>query len=175
MRGLGGIRRRCGTLAAWSYPYNQCCAPPLLPYTPQAYNSFCTLQAYPLFQMEFIEAPAFSRYLADYLDAGQYRSLQTALAVNPDSGDVMPGTGGFRKLRWSDARRRKGRRGGLRVIYFHFVFDHQIWLMTLYDKNEAEDLTAGEKKLLKAALQVEQKARARTRAARPQSSTRRRQ
>jgi hypothetical protein len=53
----------------------------------------------------------------------------------------MPGTGGFRKLRWADPRRGKGRKGGLRVIYlYYFPGDQQIWLMTLYDKAEASDL-----------------------------------
>ena len=56
-------------------------------------------------------------------------------------------------------RRGKGRRGGLRVIYYHFAADHQIWLMTLYGKNEAADLTTGEKKALKAAIEAECKAR----------------
>jgi hypothetical protein len=76
----------------------------------------------------------------------------------------MPGTGGFRKLRWADARRGKGRRGGLRIIYYHFPSDHQIWLMTLYDKSEAADLTAKEKKALKAAVESELQARAAKRA-----------
>jgi hypothetical protein len=71
----------------------------------------------------------------------------------------MPGTGGFRKIRWADKRRGKGRRGGLRVIYYHFAADHQIWLMTFYGKNEAADLTPGEKKALKAAIESESKAR----------------
>jgi hypothetical protein len=66
----------------------------------------------------FIEAPAFSRHLSRYLDDEQYRSLQDTLAGTPELGDVIPGTGGFRKLRWADTRRNKGRRGGLRVIYF---------------------------------------------------------
>ena len=57
----------------------------------------------------------------------------------------MQGTGGFRKLRWADARRGKGRRGGLRIIYYHFLSDHQIWFMTLYNKDEASDLTAQQK------------------------------
>jgi hypothetical protein len=52
-----------------------------------------------------------------------------------------------------------GRSGGLRVIYYHFAADHQIWLMTLYGKNEAADLTPGEKKALKAAIESECKAR----------------
>ena len=67
----------------------------------------------------------------------------------------MPGTGGFRKMRWADARRGKGRSGGLRVIYYHFASDHQIWLMTLYSKGEATDLTGTEKKALKAAIENE--------------------
>jgi len=110
--------------------------------------------------MEFIEAPAFTRYVADYLDDDAYRVLQMRLAENPVGGDVMPGTGGFRKLRWADPRRGKGRRGGLRVIYFYFESDQQIWLMTLYDKHEAADLSAKEKKALKAAIEAELKARA---------------
>ena len=52
--------------------------------------------------MEFIEAPAFTRYLADYLDDDSYQELQSKLGVNPELGDLMPGTGGFRKLRWRD-------------------------------------------------------------------------
>jgi hypothetical protein len=70
-------------------------------------------------------------------------------------GDLMPGTGGFRKLRWADARRGKGRRGGLRVIYYYFASERQIWFMTLYSKDEAVDLTATEKKALKIALENE--------------------
>jgi hypothetical protein len=68
--------------------------------------------------MEFIEAPAFTRQLAQYLEDEQTRRLQEAPATAPELGDVMPGSGGFRKLRWADARRGKGRRGGLRVIYY---------------------------------------------------------
>jgi hypothetical protein len=109
--------------------------------------------------MEFIEAPAFTRYLSDYLGDDEYRALQKQLGLGPDVGDVIPGTGGFRKIRWADKRRGKGRRGGLRVIYYHFAADHQIWLMTLYSKNEAADLTREEKKALKTAIESEGKAR----------------
>jgi len=49
--------------------------------------------------MEFIEAPAFTHHLARYMDDEQYRRLQDALANTPELGDVIPGTGGFRKLR----------------------------------------------------------------------------
>lgn len=73
--------------------------------------------------MEFIEAPAFTRHLADYLNDEDYRALQIRLGANPELGDLMPGTGGFRKVRWADARRGKGRRGGLRIVYFYFLSD----------------------------------------------------
>jgi hypothetical protein len=89
-----------------------------------------------------------------------FRELQDKLGDNPELGDVMPGTGGFRKVRWADARRGKGRRGGLRIIYYHCKPDNQIWLMTLYDKNEAADLTAKEKKALKAWIANELETRA---------------
>lgn len=110
--------------------------------------------------MEFIEAPPFTRHLSDYLNDDDYRQLQGRLGANPELGDLMPGTGGFRKARWADVRRGKGRRGGLRIIYYHFRSDHQIWLMTLYDKDEASDLTASEKKALKAAIETELEVRA---------------
>src|SRR5580704_6639793 len=110
--------------------------------------------------MEFIEAPAFTRYVADYLGDEEYRALQSELARNPEAGDLMPGTGGFRKLRWGDPGRGKGRRGGLRIIYYYFLSDQQIWLMTLYRKNEAADLTPSEKKALKNEIVKELRERA---------------
>lgn len=79
----------------------------------------------------------------------------------------MQGTGGLRKLRWADARRGKGRRGGLRIIYYYFKVDRQIWLMALYDKDEAADLTAKEKKALKTSIKNELEARAVRRITRP--------
>jgi hypothetical protein len=109
--------------------------------------------------MEFFEAPAFTRYLPEYLDDEGYRGLQRELAREPEAGDLIPGTAGFRKVRWGDIRRGKGRRGGLRVIYYHFAADHQIWLMTLYGKNEAVDLTPMEKRTLRAAIERECEAR----------------
>ena len=110
--------------------------------------------------MEFVEAPPFTRHLSEYLNEEEYRKLQTHLAANPELGDLMPGTGGFRKVRWADVRRGKGRRGGLRVIYYYFASDNQIWLMTLYGKDEASDLTQAHKKALKASIEKEVSARA---------------
>jgi hypothetical protein len=109
--------------------------------------------------MEFIEAPAFTRRVSVYLTDDGYRNLQNHLAANPELGDLMLGTGGFRKLRWADPTRGKGRRGGLRIIYYYFWADQQIWLMTLYDKDEASDLTPKGKKALKSAIESEARAR----------------
>lgn len=57
--------------------------------------------------MEFIEAPAFTRHLPEYLSDDRYKELQAYLALNSEAGDVIQGTGGFRKLRWLDSRRGK--------------------------------------------------------------------
>jgi hypothetical protein len=116
--------------------------------------------------VEFIEAPVFSQLLSRYLTEDEYRRLQLYLALDPAAGDLMPGTGGCRKLRWADRRRGKGKRGGLRVIYFLLVQDEQIWLLTLYDKAEAADLSARERRLLKAAIDDEMRQRARRRGSR---------
>ena len=109
--------------------------------------------------MEFFEAPAFTRHVARYWTDEQYRRVQQELAVHPETGDVMPGTGGFRKLRWSDPRRGKGRRGGVRLIYYYFASEQQIWLMTIYGKDELSDLTASERKALRLAVADELAAR----------------
>ena len=79
---------------------------------------------------------------------------------------MIRGTGGFRKLRWRDPRRGKRKRGGLRVIYYYFATDGQIWLITIYDKDEIQDLSAGEKRALKAAIEAESRRRDRRRSER---------
>ena len=122
--------------------------------------------------MEFLEAPAFTKYVHEYLNDDQYRGLQEALARNPELGDVMPGTGGFRKIRFADPRRGKGKRGGLRVIYFWFQEDDQIWMMTIYSKEQADDLTAEQKKALKRAIEVETNARRQIKVQKQQSGRR---
>jgi hypothetical protein len=78
-------------------------------------------------KLVFFETPLFTRLLADYLNDESYQALQRMLLENPELGDVMPGTGGFRKVRWEDSRRGKGKRGGLRVIYYYLKAEHQIW------------------------------------------------
>ena len=69
--------------------------------------------------------------------------------VSPEAGALIPGTGGLRKLRFADERRGKGKRGGLRVIYYWWDAGLQFWLFTLYDKNEMADLTKAQREMLK--------------------------
>ena len=72
---------------------------------------------------------------------------------------MVPGAGGIRNLRRKGPRRGKGRRGGLRVIYYCFLSVQEIWLLTLYDKDEAADLTKDERDHLRRALEMERAAR----------------
>lgn len=107
----------------------------------------------------FIELPPFERRRQDYMDDEAYGEFQRTLLANPLAGDVIEGTGGLRKIRYRDRRRRTGKRGGLRVIYYWCVDGFQFWLFTVYDKDEVTDLTATEKKALKALLDREVAAR----------------
>ncbi|OEC34535.1 hypothetical protein SAMN05216600_111160 [Pseudomonas cuatrocienegasensis] len=107
----------------------------------------------------FLETTTFTATVADYLTDEQYRELQAAMLGNPLAGDVMPRTGGFRKLRWTDSRRAKGKRGGLRVIYYWLLGDGQFWMFAIYDKDELENLTAEQERALKHAITQELKAR----------------
>jgi len=109
--------------------------------------------------MEFVETRAFTRWLKEYLTDDEYRRLQAFLASSPEAGDLIPATGGLRKLRWSQQKRGKGKRGGVRVIYCLFPEDLQIYLMTLYDKEEANDLTPDQKRFLRNALDQEKRER----------------
>jgi len=103
----------------------------------------------------FVELPAFARYRADYLNDEEFRNLQDLLLHDPEAGDVIEGTGGLRKLRFGNSKRGKGKRGGLRLIYFWWEQGRQIWLFTLYSKGEVSDLTQSDKKLLKQRLKNE--------------------
>ena len=81
-----------------------------------------------LVNAQFVELPAFERHRSAFLDDDQYRILQSVLLADPEAGDVVEGTGGLRKLRFGDARRGKGKRGGLRVIYYWWLARLQFWL-----------------------------------------------
>lgn len=101
--------------------------------------------------MIFIETSLFTKYRSNYLDDEVYRSLQDFLMQQPEAGDLIQGTGGLRKLRWNFGS--KGKRGGVRIIYYFEINKNHIYFMTLFSKNEMVDLSAKEKKLLKQMLQ----------------------
>ena len=107
----------------------------------------------------FVELPAFERHRAEYLDDERFRELQVNLIQEPECGAVIAGTGGLRKMRFADARRGKGKRGGLRIIYFWWERGSQFWLFTLYGKDEMEDLTPAERRVLKDRLKSELESR----------------
>jgi len=90
--------------------------------------------------ISFVETKLFTRLVQEYLSDDEYSLLQQALLANPQAGAVIPGSGGIRKLRWRLAGR--GKRGGIRVVYFLRTPKGQIWMLTLYPKNIAENIPA---------------------------------
>ena len=97
--------------------------------------------------MVLIETPVFTRLITRYMNDDHYRELQEVLIGTPDAGDVIPGSGGLRKLRWRvDSR---GKRGGLRVIYYRIVSAEQLYLLYVYAKNETQDMTRDQLKVLR--------------------------
>jgi hypothetical protein len=108
---------------------------------------------------EFVESPAFSRLREDFLDDEGLRALQQAMISDPMAGDQIPGGGGIRKLRWQDSRRGKGKRGGLRIVYYVFLSDEEIWLLAVYGKGDVADLTKAQKDQMRLLLESERAVR----------------
>lgn len=86
--------------------------------------------------MEIVETAAFTRRITEFLPDSDYRELQEALILRPDDGDLIPGSGGLRKIRWGLAG--KGKRGGIRIIYFWAVARNQLWMLLAYNKAAQE-------------------------------------
>jgi len=100
--------------------------------------------------LTFVELPVFIKFRETYLDDDEFAGLQAHLITQPDAGDVIPGSGGCRKLRWRGSGR--GKRGGLRVIYFWRRADGQIVLVTLYAKNVTDNIAPATLRALKEAF-----------------------
>jgi hypothetical protein len=96
----------------------------------------------------FVELPPFERHRKSYLNDEAFRGLQQELLANPHVGEVIQGTGGLRKMRFADEHRNKGKRGGVRIIYYWWLGGSQFWLFTLYSKDDMSDLAEDERKLL---------------------------
>lgn len=101
----------------------------------------------------FLETQAFSARIRSILTDEEYRRLQALLAARPDAGSVMQGSGGLRKIRWAGSGR--GKRGGLRVIYFWHQLTARILMLLAYAKNERDDLTESQKRILRRIIETE--------------------
>ena len=93
------------------------------------------------------ETPTFQRAWPDYWTEDERGEFSSYLSLTPDAGDVVPGTGGVRKVRWSRAG--AGKRGGVRVVYFNRLADDEIWLLLIYSKSARDNVPAELLKLMK--------------------------
>jgi mRNA-degrading endonuclease RelE of RelBE toxin-antitoxin system len=97
--------------------------------------------------VEIVETTVFTRQVEDLLDMERYRLLQSELADRPDRGTVIAGSGGLRKIRWQGSSR--GKRGGIRVVYYWARDRHRILMLVAYAKADTDDLTGDQLKVLR--------------------------
>ncbi len=100
----------------------------------------------------FFETSVFTRRVTELLADDEYAELQRVLVANPDAGDVIPGSGGLRKIRW--AAQGRGKRGGLRIIYFHVISRDQFYMLLIYGKSKQDDLSPDQLRALKRAVEA---------------------
>ena len=98
-------------------------------------------------QKTFIESCEFTTWVKSHITDDEFAAMQRELLAEPDRGVVIPGSSGLRKLRVADPRRGRGKRGGARVVYLHFAELDRIYLITIYGKDQQDDLSADDKKL----------------------------
>ncbi len=103
--------------------------------------------------MQFIETSIFTRQVTALLSDDEYSQLQIALSAHPDMGAIIPHSGGLRKVRWSMIGR--GKRGGVRAIYYWVVAENQILMLFMYPKNEKDNLTPQQLKVLREIVEKE--------------------
>lgn len=90
---------------------------------------------------------SYQKRAAKLLTENEQTQLECSLSQDPEQHPVIPGTGGFRKARWG--RSGKGKRGGVRVIYYYWIAPDIVYLADIYAKNQKENLTDADKKALK--------------------------
>ncbi len=96
--------------------------------------------------MKFIETPIFTKAVQELLEDDEYKSLQVALMLRAEQGAVIPGSGGLRKVRWGI--KGKGKRGGLRVIYYWDKKTEFFYMLYIYFKSKKDDLSPDQLRLL---------------------------
>ncbi len=100
--------------------------------------------------LTFIEHPAFSKTIGEILSDSEYAEFQRHLSAHPDDGDVIPGLGGLRKIRWAASGR--GKRGGARIVYLFLVHADTLYLFHAYTKGDIADMTPDQKRRLRVAV-----------------------
>ena len=100
--------------------------------------------------MTVVETPGFLRDAAGALTEKERNELVSYLAANPEAGEIMPETGGARKLRWRAQGR--GKRGGTRAIYYYHNESLPLFLLNVFAKNEKANLTKAERNEMKRLL-----------------------
>lgn len=99
-------------------------------------------------KVEFVSFDVFNKIWDDLgLTDDDLKDLQEYLIINPETGSVIQGTGGVRKIRW--ALRNTGKSGGIRVLYIDFIVYEKIYLLMAYPKNQKENISDKEKKIIK--------------------------
>jgi hypothetical protein len=100
--------------------------------------------------LTIVETPLFRQRVSDYWTENERGEFFSWLAQHPDSGDIVPGSGGCRKVRWK--RQGSGKSGGVRVIYYNRLANGEIWLLTIYAKSVQENIPAHTLKAIKEAI-----------------------
>lgn len=103
--------------------------------------------------MEFIETSIFTRQITELLTDKEYKQLQNELLINPLIGALIKHSAGLRKLRWRSHG--KGKRGGIRVIYYYITEEEKIYMLFAYPKSSKDDLSSKELKILRAVVKEE--------------------
>lgn len=93
-----------------------------------------------------VETPIFTRLIGKMLADEEYRRLQITLLLRPEQGALIPGAHGLRKIRWK--KRDRGKRGGLRFIYFWDPPNERLYMIYGYEKSQQADLTPSQIKTL---------------------------
>lgn len=98
-----------------------------------------------------VETPAYIRAVDEFWDSDTQAEFKNFIGINFLLGDIIPDTGGLRKIRWKSSN--KGKRGGVRVIYYFYDERHPIYLLFAYAKNIQTDLSEQEKKVMRTLVQ----------------------
>jgi hypothetical protein len=97
--------------------------------------------------MVIIETSIFSKKIQEIINDEDYAEFQNKLILKPDMGDLIPGSGGLRKVRWKTQG--TGKRGGVRIIYYFLNSDDQLWMIYAYEKSVHDNLSKSQLHALK--------------------------